>query len=443
MSRRKLFAALIAIVSMKFFISAVCPWTAYQANLFSDYHFTGRWIELTNGFYTNFYDNDFYIPVKIHNNILTTHPNFPYAVENAANHWNNITNSYFNIEIMKNISGAYDYSYISTPIVSSSDLTNLIGFDQGNEFFDPNYDDSKKYLAITHVHIPQDEFADPPDNTIYSCAFWYSPRIVQADVNINPHVDWELIPAGTTNSGYFDFTTNATHEFGHLAGLKHIDNHKDAIMYFEIKKSKGQKSLQTADYNAIQALYGGCDDGQVSFIPCSKFEPGLQFVIAAEDPGDEGCFTCDCEECRVAGLDSANISDRAYQNMILYGTQNCHYTVNKLRKQIVENQEILATIATSESSQYANAQVAMRNCRDICAGLLDATFRCELNVISADLTLEDEHIEAALAVINAFLELEISQELKDELIKLRTNLPSYEGLNIKEAAVLYDNSDFQ
>ena len=54
--------------------------------------------------------HDFTFPVQIHTNIFVKDPAFPAVIKQAAAYeWNNIMDSYFNIEILKHGSN-YDYN---------------------------------------------------------------------------------------------------------------------------------------------------------------------------------------------------------------------------------------------------------------------------------------------------------------------------------------------
>jgi hypothetical protein len=406
------------------------------------YHFTGRWIDAVGN---KFYDTDFYIPVQMSNNIPQTHSWMPGAIDNAAIAWSNINNSYFNIQIAQTAPQVYTYNYGTGPITNQYDNVNLIGFSQGDIDFpiSTSYN-STHYLAMTRVMIPESQYTDA-SHTAYTCAEWYHPSIIQVDIVINPYVSWALIPSeSSATDNFFDFTTNALHEFGHLAGLKHFgEPGSGSIMDRRIIRGMRQRGLYMGiDDMMMRFLYGGCDVGQIPFIPCSRFEPGDQFLIAAENPyahGEDGC--CGGCNCNSSGAQIAHLSETALKNIILYGTQNCYWNINKLRRGIVENQAALIDIVDKTKSEYADVQLAMQNCIDVNGALVDATFRCDLNVIEKDLTLEQKNIDAMITVIDEFLALDnISQGLKNELSYLKTKLPEYQGLNIKEAAILYDAS---
>ena len=421
-----------------------CPWPCtFPTN--TGYGFRGRWIyENPPGTPVSFYNNDFYIPVKIHYNIYNKNASFPLAVENAANKWNNLYDSYFNIEILK--SGInYDYSYINTYIIDGYDGVNLIGFDQGNEFVDPNSTDSKEKLAYSHIFMRDEEYYDPGTNLYYSCRYWYSPRIKEVDININPYLPLAL--NSVADPDYYDFTTVIAHEFGHLAGLRHFTGPPSAtgMMQPKVKKGAIERSLTSDDRLALRTLYGGCDNGQISYVPCNEFTAGQEFLTAEEDGGDvPGCDICDPDcGCRTSALQLAHISDNAYKNIIIFGMDSCHWKINKLRKRIVENEGELIAIADTTDPQYKSVQMAMRNCINVNAALLDGTFSCYPLINDSSLILHTKNIQACIVLIDQILKLSVSNELKTELSALKEKLPLYEGLNIREAAILYDKSEFE
>ena len=394
------------------------------------YEFTGRWVH-NNGVAYEFHTSDFNVPVQIHYNVYQQNSAFPDAIVNAAGKWNNITSSYFNISI-RMIGSNYDYSYSNNNIINFSDFVSLIGFDQSDDFADPSSDASQNHLAITHHHFFDDEYTQSTNT--YTYAYYYSPHLIQGDMVINNYKDFDLISSqsSATDSKY-DFTSVAAHEFGHLAGLRH--NWDGEVMCESVTQGASELFINSSDESYINFLYCGCDVGNSSYVPYSRFMPGAQLLIAEIPPVEDGCWG-DCCENRPA---VTGVSNEALKNIIHFSSK-CYWNINRLRNNIAQNHEKLEEIADTISPDpgYKKAQVLMSDCININAPLIDASFRCELNVIEKDLKLTSKHIDAFINVINEFLTLDISDGLKTELNFLKSQLPSYEGKNIKEAILLYD-----
>jgi len=172
----------------------------------------------------------------MHQNILTKNSAYPAAVESAANEWNNVTDSYFNITILQG-PGTGNYTYTNTAgSLLTVDGTNIIGFDDfGALFPSPNAANSQQYLAWTTLHTSA---------VAYDCtdpANWHRPQILEVDIIINPYASFDFLPVTNSQSTSTDFPTTILHEFGHLAGLKHTTANNTAVMWEKVTKSEGQK----------------------------------------------------------------------------------------------------------------------------------------------------------------------------------------------------------
>ncbi|MGI8893505.1 MAG: matrixin family metalloprotease [Bacteroidia bacterium] len=436
------------------FLSAICPDTdpTFNAAKYPKLSWSGRWIDWSDTNNPHLHHTNFNVPFYLHANINAENAAFVNAVGDAAYKWTNISNngfSYFKIQWYSSSN-----TWITTNIASSNYL-NEIAFDYQGKYFDnppptgpftPKETNSQEYLAFTQI-----VWADNPRLCV-NLGPWWKPRILEADIYINPFdIGWEIITKKETDNLKFDFTYMMTHEFGHVAGLNHITDEK-AVMF--AKQTNGTPAIPLdgdTDILAIKLLYGGCDQvsidqqtGEVTQIPyinCSDFKDESRFLVQAVLPCDEDDDCCG-SGCRT-GLPVAQISERAYENIVVFGIYNCHKNINRLRREIVNDKELLIEITDTTNTEYAETHAIMRNARDINAALLDATFRCPLNVIEKDLVLEEENIQSLVILIDEFLTYNLNEELQFELLKLKNALPNFIGLNIKEAAIYYDQGNFE
>ena len=97
---------------------------------------------------------------------------------------------------------------------------------------------------------------DWPQNVVGMAPYWLSAsgRIVDADVLFNLNEEWSVY-RGTRTGAATDFRRVAMHEFGHVLGLAHPDDHgqqRTAIM----NSGATVDTLQSDDLNGIRELYG-------------------------------------------------------------------------------------------------------------------------------------------------------------------------------------------
>ncbi len=426
-----------------------CPCDVTQpyptTNPYNNFAFAGRWVESQSGFYSNFYSANFYITMKIHKNVQDKNLNFPNAILDAANAWN-FSGSYFHL-VIDGTAGFFNFATGAGPIIDYADGgINLIGFDQGNEFADQFQTTTRECLAITHLFMAGEYDAT---GLIYNCSNWYSPHIAQADVNLNRWTDWDLFSSPSTATyNKYDLRSAVTHEFGHVAGLgdwKGPDAGINGSIMFTGQNNGEIKTMQMHDFNYLKLLYGGCDVNQTAFIPCSLFVPGIKFLIASQNPnppstsGCEGSTSDCCCECgSESRIRETGISDIAYSRMVEFGVKNCYWNINVLRRNIVENNNILIEVIDRNNTQYKSVQDAIDKFIEINCPLIDATFRCELNVFEKDLDLRTKNIQAFRTLIREFIKLDITDGLKNELNKVNEKLSNYEGTNLKTAILDYD-----
>lgn len=84
--------------------------------------------------------------------------------------------------------------------------------------------------------------------------FYSSGVIVEADMVINDHYDWDT--SGSPTGGEFDLESVALHEFGHYLQLEH-DNSPSAVMYYAISAGSVKRALHQNDIDGIRFIYPG------------------------------------------------------------------------------------------------------------------------------------------------------------------------------------------
>ncbi len=106
--------------------------------------------------------------------------------------------------------------------------------------------------ADTHCGMAWD------DTTLAVTGTWYSRRgeLLDGDVFFNANRDWSTY-SGPWRFSAIDFHRVALHEFGHILGLGHPDDHGQSVKAIMNSKTSNIDRLQADDIRGIRAIYGG------------------------------------------------------------------------------------------------------------------------------------------------------------------------------------------
>ena len=138
-------------------------------------------------------------------------------------------------------------------------------------------------------------------------------EVVDSDVVFNTNFDWNAY-AGPQRRGAFDFHRVALHEFGHVLGLDHPDEHGQVVSAIMNSRADDNDRLQADDIAGIRAIYGvgaGGQNGHADYCrdygPCSagqgdcdgnsQCQSGLQ---CSQDVGASYGFRADYDVCEAA-----------------------------------------------------------------------------------------------------------------------------------------------
>ena len=97
------------------------------------------------------------------------------------------------------------------------------------------------------------------DETLAVTSSWVyksTGEISDADVLFNTNGDWTTY-SGPLRPGAIDFHRVAMHEFGHVLGLDHPDDHGQSVSAIMNSRNDDNDWLQTDDINGIRSIYGG------------------------------------------------------------------------------------------------------------------------------------------------------------------------------------------
>ena len=98
-------------------------------------------------------------------------------------------------------------------------------------------------------------------------------ELLDSDVHFNANKDWTTY-SGPERSYAIDFHRVAIHEFGHVLGLDHPDEHGQLVNAIMNSKAGDTDRLQADDIAGIRAIYGGGSSrGQPDPNYCQDFGP--------------------------------------------------------------------------------------------------------------------------------------------------------------------------
>ena len=103
--------------------------------------------------------------------------------------------------------------------------------------------------------------------------FYSTGELIDSDVLFNTNKDWTTY-SGPQRFDAIDFHRVAIHEFGHVLGLDHPDEHGQFVDAIMNSKTGNIDRLQTDDINGIRAIYGSdASRGQPDPDYCRDFGP--------------------------------------------------------------------------------------------------------------------------------------------------------------------------
>ena len=112
---------------------------------------------------------------------------------------------------------------------------------------------------VNTASFADDVFGEPFGSGVLAVTqTFYSPRtntITEADVVFNRARTWNSY-RGSLRSGSIDFRRVALHEFGHVIGLDHPDDHNQSVVAVMNSRVSSVDTLQTDDIDGAVSLYG-------------------------------------------------------------------------------------------------------------------------------------------------------------------------------------------
>lgn len=113
---------------------------------------------------------------------------------------------------------------------------------------------------INTASFADDVFGEPFGSGVLAVTqTFYSPRtntISEADVVFNRARTWNSY-RGTLRAGTIDFRRVALHEFGHVIGLDHPDDHSQSVVAVMNSHVSNVDTLQSDDIDGVISVYGG------------------------------------------------------------------------------------------------------------------------------------------------------------------------------------------
>jgi hypothetical protein len=108
-----------------------------------------------------------------------------------------------------------------------------------------------------NVFWDDEVFGEPfGDSTLATASTWSRAGvIIESNVVFNTAFSWDSY-RGSRRSNLVDFKRVATHEFGHVLGLGHPDEHGQSVNAIMNSRVSDIDSLQTDDANGARAMYG-------------------------------------------------------------------------------------------------------------------------------------------------------------------------------------------
>ncbi|MBM3820897.1 MAG: matrixin family metalloprotease [Acidimicrobiia bacterium] len=116
--------------------------------------------------------------------------------------------------------------------------------------------------GLNNVIFDDDKFGEPfGAETVAVAMYWYrGDRFTEGDVVFNTKFSWNSyrgnLRSASGGGTLHDLRRVALHEFGHILGLDHPDQHGQSVSALMNSRISNTDSLQSDDTNGVQSIYG-------------------------------------------------------------------------------------------------------------------------------------------------------------------------------------------
>jgi predicted Zn-dependent protease len=441
--------------------------------------FLGRWYEKVTPSQGpdihQLYTTSHIIDIEVSYGISNIYSGVMNDISDAANQWST-ANHYI---VLNPIAGGNNFNFSLIP-----NQKNTIAFDNDglkiNPFSSKRVGYTQHVLDYTKINV----FGTGDDRR-----FMFKECDIALHKNDPQTFKWVSLSTSNINqtSCYeYDVKTVISHEMGHFLGLGHAKgsaaNH--SIMAEAMYACDKKSNISTDDINAAFDLYKPGPNligvlpkedfkKDPSGLPCRTYNEIWQ---SAADAMTQSCrddckndIVCTvephpggfggqvgCSSKKTSLTNNLGISDVSVANLNTF--VNSNYTFNfrrsiRLTTAYLENgrdmHKVVEGFVDYTSNQNLNSQY--QNYKDLYvaidklviefAPLIDATFRCEANITTVDLTLKQKHVDLIENVLDEILALQPYVNLTGELNYLKSIKQNLLGKNIKEAYVNVMNAN--